>query len=299
MKLSIFRRALLLTVALALAAAAPAAAQGGPPSKAGPPSDRVVVTENDEDLWFQPPDKNLEDGEAEFTDAQAHLGNGSVRLHTGGDDEKASIATARYGQEPGYGGVSHDWPGAGDNAEDEAGVPLQEITALDYTTYIEERPTDSSIAPYLQVEINPDGDTAEGYAALVFDPSAADQQVEEGDWQTWDTLNEPAWRIDWSSEGQHNSRPGYMSWDDVRAAFNEPSVKYTINVSAGSGWDGDFVSYTDAVTIGVDGDGLTYDFEPSASPESRDDCKQGGWEAYGFANRGQCIRYVNTGQDSR
>lgn len=30
-----------------------------------------------------------------------------------------------------------------------------------------------------------------------------------------------------------------------------------------------------------------------------DACRDGGWEAYGFRNQGQCIRFVNTGQDSR
>ncbi|MDP2629222.1 MAG: hypothetical protein Q8P45_00750, partial [Candidatus Harrisonbacteria bacterium] len=34
-------------------------------------------------------------------------------------------------------------------------------------------------------------------------------------------------------------------------------------------------------------------------PETKDDCKNGGWEDFGFKNQGQCIRYVNTGQDSR
>jgi len=32
---------------------------------------------------------------------------------------------------------------------------------------------------------------------------------------------------------------------------------------------------------------------------SKDDCKNGGWETFGFRNQGQCIRFVNTGQDSR
>ncbi|HVM14632.1 MAG TPA: hypothetical protein VM287_09910 [Egibacteraceae bacterium] len=36
-----------------------------------------------------------------------------------------------------------------------------------------------------------------------------------------------------------------------------------------------------------------------AAPQSREDCKDGGWEDYGFRNQGQCMRYVNTGQDSR
>ncbi len=36
-----------------------------------------------------------------------------------------------------------------------------------------------------------------------------------------------------------------------------------------------------------------------ASPTEKDQCKNGGWENFGFRNQGQCIRFVNTGQDSR
>lgn len=35
------------------------------------------------------------------------------------------------------------------------------------------------------------------------------------------------------------------------------------------------------------------------NPETKDDCKDGGWEKYGFKNQGLCIQYVNTGKDSR
>lgn len=34
-------------------------------------------------------------------------------------------------------------------------------------------------------------------------------------------------------------------------------------------------------------------------PASKEDCEKGGWEAFGFKNQGQCIRFVNTGKDSR
>ncbi|KAB1187556.1 hypothetical protein GJR98_05725 [Haloferax sp. MBLA0077] len=34
-------------------------------------------------------------------------------------------------------------------------------------------------------------------------------------------------------------------------------------------------------------------------PETKDDCKKGGWEDYHFKNQGQCVRYVETGKDSR
>jgi hypothetical protein len=40
-----------------------------------------------------------------------------------------------------------------------------------------------------------------------------------------------------------------------------------------------------------------FDVLPDA--QTKDDCKDGGWEAYGFKNQGQCIRFVETGKDSR
>lgn len=35
------------------------------------------------------------------------------------------------------------------------------------------------------------------------------------------------------------------------------------------------------------------------SPTSKEQCKNGGWEFFGFADQGQCIRFVETGKDSR
>lgn len=48
--------------------------------------------------------------------------------------------------------------------------------------------------------------------------------------------------------------------------------------------------------------GVAYDFVISpaeADPQNKEQCKNGGWEDYGFDNQGQCIRYVETGKDSR
>ena len=39
--------------------------------------------------------------------------------------------------------------------------------------------------------------------------------------------------------------------------------------------------------------------EGEGDPMTIDDCKKGGWEAYGFRNQGQCVRFVETGKDSR
>ena len=38
--------------------------------------------------------------------------------------------------------------------------------------------------------------------------------------------------------------------------------------------------------------------EPT-SPSTKDDCKKGGWEGYHFKNQGQCVRFIETGKDSR
>ena len=44
-----------------------------------------------------------------------------------------------------------------------------------------------------------------------------------------------------------------------------------------------------------DGDGLgnACDF-----PMSKDECKNGGWQDYGFSNQGACIKAVNDGRTS-
>ena len=44
---------------------------------------------------------------------------------------------------------------------------------------------------------------------------------------------------------------------------------------------------------------VTGDDDEQNDPETADDCKQGGWQEFGFNNQGQCIQFVNTGRDNR
>lgn len=37
----------------------------------------------------------------------------------------------------------------------------------------------------------------------------------------------------------------------------------------------------------------------TVNPATKADCMKGGWEAFGFKNQGQCVRFVETGKDSR
>jgi hypothetical protein len=41
------------------------------------------------------------------------------------------------------------------------------------------------------------------------------------------------------------------------------------------------------------------EFTVLPSPQAKDDCMNGGWEQYGFKNQGLCVRYIETGKDSR
>ena len=73
---------------------------------------------------------------------------------------------------------------------------------------------------------------------------------------------------------------------------------FALNVGDTSSNDDGLDGYLDNVVVDMDSNGVTtYDFEPA--PDAKIECKDGGWEQYGFDNQGQCIRYVNTDQDSR
>lgn len=49
----------------------------------------------------------------------------------------------------------------------------------------------------------------------------------------------------------------------------------------------------------TDGEGATTCIIINDDPVTKEDCKKGGWDEYGFKNQGQCIRFVVTGKDIR
>lgn len=56
-------------------------------------------------------------------------------------------------------------------------------------------------------------------------------------------------------------------------------------------------AYFDNFELLVAGDATYYNFEPA--PQTRDDCAGKLWEQYKFRNQGQCLKYVDKGQDTR
>ena len=60
-----------------------------------------------------------------------------------------------------------------------------------------------------------------------------------------------------------------------------------INVGDTSASDAGVGGYLDRVVVNVDGSATTYDFDVPL--QVKDQCKSGGWEAFGFANQGDCV----------
>lgn len=69
----------------------------------------------------------------------------------------------------------------------------------------------------------------------------------------------------------------------------------SLNVGDTSGSDLGVGGYYDNVVLTASGgDTTVYDFE-APGPTSKDDCKLGGWEAFGFSNQGLCVSHVASG----
>ena len=100
-------------------------------------------------------------------------------------------------------------------------------------------------------------------------------------------IHEPYWQ-------NGTGGPPFYTIDDVLDLQPDAVVEF-IQLGIGSNNPG-WMVLADGMTFA----GTTYDFDlADLDPASRMDCMDGGWEEFGFRNQGQCIRYVNTGQDSR
>jgi hypothetical protein len=198
-----------------------------------------------------------------------------------------------------------------------AGTPLAEITELSYATYAPSGQAGITVQQVsLQFTIDYDlSDTFEGFQGrLVYEPYHCNA-VAPDVWSTWNTLEDGDGRGCWWGTGtprvgggavaQNCPQTNPCTWAEFKtgypnAGFHPTNAAQGIILKVGSPWTGTF--YTDALTVGVNGNTTTYDFEPYRVATTRDDCKDGGWQnvrrADGstFRNQGQCIQYVNTGK---
>jgi hypothetical protein len=220
-------------------------------------------------------------------------GVGSVRFQTIGA-ERWNMATSMY-----------------------ANTPLASITALKFNTY---QPStgqgancanpSAECAVYLNFDVDFNTGLPGYQRRLVYVP-AVNGTVLQNTWQEWDAAAPGAL---WTWSGCNNncsifpwpdgSTAQYRTWSDIIAAFpgihiNENPGSSQLLFRAGEPYPLGFIGHLDKATIGVNGNNIIYDFEPTLTPTSKDQCKNGGWQSFNtpkFKNQGDCIQFVNTGK---
>lgn len=186
---------------------------------------------------------------------------------------------------------------------DHIGTNLSDINAISYATY---RTTGASPnqVPSINIQVDYNGDAPGGFTTLVFEPVYNTDQgaIQDGVWQNWDAYNSgnAKW---WSTQ----NIPGvcaftcYVTWDTIIANNPDAVILDGFGVNQGSGNPG-LVAATDVLTLGYNGDSVTYNFEPYRVATDKNDCKNGGWQTLRradgteFKNQGACVSYTNTGR---
>ncbi|HEX8128990.1 MAG TPA: thrombospondin type 3 repeat-containing protein, partial [Pyrinomonadaceae bacterium] len=176
---------------------------------------------------------------------------------------------------------------------DYGGVSLGDITALSYSTYVS-TPGSGGQAPYIILNLDTNGDTTVD-DQLFFEPvyqngtytgdtvpnqcGANPNCVTPGQWQTWNARVGGWWSLDAGTFG-----PPLVTLDTYFAAnptariINSTSglggLRFVTGFGAGS-WD-NFVGNLDAVTVGVNQNETTFNFEPDTDadgvPDGEDNC---------------------------
>lgn len=186
---------------------------------------------------------------------------------------------------------------------DHIGTSLASINKISYATYRTSGGAANQV-PSINIQVDINGAAPGGFTTLVFEPVYNTNQgtITDGAWQTWDAYNggNAIW---WSTK----NIPGacafdcFVTWNTIKAANPDAVIVGGFGLNQGSG-NPALTAASDALTLGYNGDCITYDFEPYKVAQTKDDCKLGSWQSVkradgsSFKNQGQCIQYVNTGK---
>jgi hypothetical protein len=231
----------------------------------------VVVTPSNSQGWTT--DDTRVGGAVNFVaDATAPLGTGALQLTT----DSTNAAKAQYMLV--------------------ASAPLSSVTELAYSTKQVSGPSFADASYQLQVDLN--GAATGGFTTFVYEPYE-NGTVVPGAWQTWDVDAGQFWSSKTFSEGSCSVVAGaggapYYTLSGLQAACPDAVVVgYGVNIGS---YNPSYDVYADALVF----NGTTYDFElvtpepPVTTPNTKDECKNGGWKTFNpaFKNQGQCVSSV-------
>jgi hypothetical protein len=83
------------------------------------------------------------------------------------------------------------------------------------------------------------------------------------------------------------------AWTTLTVASSDPAIESVGLLMP------EWITDMDDLTVSYAVSEPAPDPDPTIDPETRSDCVDEGWQAFGFRNQGQCIRLVETGKDSR
>ncbi len=186
---------------------------------------------------------------------------------------------------------------------DHIGTELADIDRMGYATYRDSGAMVNQV-PAINMTIDFNGAAPGGFTNLVFEPvyNTAQGAIQDDVWQTWDAYagGNAIW---WSSR----DIPGvcafncFVTWNAILAANPDAVISGGYGINQGSG-NPALIASSDVLTIGSNGDCITYDFEPYRVATTKDQCKNGGYngvrraDGSTFKNQGDCIQYANTGK---
>jgi hypothetical protein len=195
----------------------------------------------------------------------------------------ATAAQMTSDADPGFGGVDFNDP---------SGLTVADLEnlATDFNV------TDDSCgggSPRFQVSVDSDGDgDHDGNLFVYLGPPPAYTACVPG-WQSTGNLADDTDFVDATQLGGLF----YDSWLNVRTTYGAFDV-LGVSIATDGSWNAAATLGDGEQTVQVDNveiNDTLYTFEL----ESKDQCKNGGWEDFGFRNQGQCVRFVETGKDSR
>lgn len=201
------------------------------------------------------------------------IGRGSLKVETG-------IGTGRDANGQPLGGKL--WVGT----TDLDGVTLGQLTRLTYSVYIQSAKLHTQ-RPYINLHLDTNGNgvwdgRGGGDDILVFDPPVErGQSFSFGTWASaleggaeHDALAGTWWVVGGQSPVEGLNAQALRISDlveqlgDRKVVFNgeAPGISLVVGTSTGDNF-AEFVGYIDNITVGIDGQDTTYDFEPTAATD--------------------------------
>lgn len=182
---------------------------------------------------------------------------------------------------------------------DHVGAAISGVDAMSYWTYRTAGTGQQVTALNMQVDAN--GAAPGGFTTLVFEPVYNPTQgaVVNGTWQHWDAY-QGGNAIWWSTRPIAGvcAFSCYVTWNQIVAANPNAVIVGGFGFNQGSGNPG-LIAADDALTLGINGTTTTWNFELYRTPQTKDDCKKGGWQTVTrsdgtpFKNQGDCVSYTN------